>query len=773
MLFNTLSLKWKAVVGFSALTITVLILVSAVQMHFIAKDLTAMLSSQQFTAVSGLGAELDAKVENIDDVISRLAKGFPLDALESVAAARQYFRARPALLATFDDVLLVLPDGRLLNDLPENPQRTALGELRHDDLARLFGTLKPLIGEPYFDTVHGEPALQIMAPILGPDGRARGALVAVLHLKSRSLFGKLAGARIGKSGSFMLISKGPTPRYLLGPDPSVILKDCPPPLLRVLQPALGGFEGTLQDKVGDGERALFSFKSLKNVPWLLVSFVPLTEAFEPIASAEQRLWLITLAVLLVVAPVVWALAWFMLNPLTVLRDDVNRLRSDDTQQIAVAENRKDEIGDLARTFILLLKERAAAAESQQAAEQRLREEAEAASRTKTAFLSNMSHEVRTPMNGVLGIAGLLLDTSLDPLQRDYVETIVRSGEALLEILNEILDMSKIEAGKIELEMIPFDPVQVVHDAIALCGGRASGKNLMLEANVANGVPTDVVGDPGRLRQVILNLIGNALKFTESGGVRVDLDLAEAGAGQVVLRFAVVDTGIGMSEDQRRRLFQPFVQADASTTRQFGGTGLGLAISLRLVEMMGGAFTVTSVEGQGSTFAFTIRCRTAAPGSGRPQVRVRSAHRFAGRVLVVEDNVVNRKVARAVLKGFGLEPAEAENGELALEALRRERFDLVLMDMHMPVLDGLEATRRIRAFEKAGGGRRVPVVAMTANAMRDAVDACRAAGMDDFLPKPFKREELIDVLSRWLPPPGSAEADPKSPHDALADTTCIP
>ena len=755
-------------IGVSALTITVLVLSNLVQMHFIHRDLVRMVSDQVFSAAAGLGGDLDGRLETFEDVIGRLGNGFPLEALQSPAAGREYFRARPALLATFDDVLIVLPNGELLADLPAVPGRGALGELQAADFARLAGGLKPLMGKPYFDPIHHEPALQVMAPILGQDGRLRGALVAVLRLQNRNLLGKIAQASFGKTGIYQLATKEPTPHCLLNHDGSRRLEACPPDAARVFrEQALSGFEGSMEATIA-GERNLISFHSLKTVPWLVICIIPVAEAFEPIQAASKRMWLVNFAVFVFVAPIVWALAWFTLNPLTVLRDDIDKLRSDATHH-SVTENRQDEIGDLTRAFIQLLKERAAAAESQQAAEQGLREAAEAVSRSTTTFLSTMSHEVRTPMNGVLGIAGLLLDTPLDPLQRDYAETIVRSGEALLEILDEVLDMSKIEAGKIELEMIPFDPVQVLNDVIALSAPRASAKGLTLETHVAPDVPSDVIGDPGRLRQVISNLVSNALKFTPVGSVQIDLRVTASDDREVVLRFAVVDSGVGMTEPQRLKLFQPFMQADASTTRRFGGTGLGLAISLRLVEMMGGGFTVESAEGTGSTFAFTIRCRRAAAGSGRPRTRTLSEHQFAGRVLVVEDNVVNRKVARAVLKGFGLEIAEAENGELALEKLRHEHFDLILMDMHMPVLDGLETTRRIRIAEQAdGAGRRLPVVALTANVMRDAIDSCREAGMDDFLPKPFKREQIVDMLSRWLPPPVRSTHKPEISHASLDD-----
>ncbi|MBL8385476.1 MAG: PAS-domain containing protein [Burkholderiales bacterium] len=394
-----------------------------------------------------------------------------------------------------------------------------------------------------------------------------------------------------------------------------------------------------------------------------------------------------------------------------------------------------------------------------------REHAESAARAKSDFLATMSHEVRTPMNGVLGIAELLLDTALSAEQRDYVETIQRSGHALLEILNDILDLSKIEAGKLDIEAVAFDPVTALNDVVALSAPRASSKGLLLAGDVDAAVPRDVFGDPGRLRQVLTNLVGNSIKFTEGGEVRVAARVVSEVEDEIMLAYTVTDTGIGMTPEQQQKLFQPFSQADASTTRRFGGTGLGLAICLRLVQAMGGAFAVRSAPGEGSTFEFTLRCKRAPAGASRAEAaEARAAVRFRGRVLVVEDNAVNMKVARATLKGFGLEVVEAENGSLALDRIARETIDLVFMDMHMPVMDGLEATRRVRAAEAHGAlaGRR-PIVAMTANVMSDALQTCREAGMDDFLPKPFARRQMIEVLSKWLPEdaPGGAAPGPEA------------
>ena len=459
-----------------------------------------------------------------------------------------------------------------------------------------------------------------------------------------------------------------------------------------------------------------------------------------------------------------------------------RLQQDFSPRVIPAGD--NEIGDLVGNFNALLAEVEAGRKWQQTYQGKLerlvenrtdelsranqelvvaKEVAEAATQAKSDFLANMSHEIRTPLNGLIGFLGLMGKTRIDEVQQDYLKICQTSSQTLLAIINDILDLSKIEAGKISIECLAFDLGYLIEQCILFYTPSAQSKGLRLILEIDRDMPANLMGDSSRIRQILANLLGNAIKFTDSGTITVTVRHLDNGNGFGQVEICVADTGIGMTGEQMGQLFQPFSQGDASITRRYGGTGLGLAISRRLVELMNGAIAAESAPGKGSRFTVSLCLKEAGgtalpsrPPDGldlenpslqeeKPAPATVSPQRH---ILVVDDNEINRKLSTILLHQWGIEVDEAADGAAAVEACGRQHYDLILMDVHMPEMDGIEATRRIRMLQ--AGGKLTPVVALTANALSGDRERYLAAGMDDYLEKPLTDEALRKTIEKWFP-----------------------
>jgi signal transduction histidine kinase/ActR/RegA family two-component response regulator len=733
------------------------------------KDMGELLGAQQFSAASVVAAQVNSDLDIRIRVLEKSASLITAVVADGQPAMQNFIEQRPTLQALFNGGLSIYDlAGTTIADYPLSAGRLGINYREVEAIADALNQGVTRISQPILGKVSHDGIVWIVVPIRDPQGKVIGALAGLTNLARPNFLNQITENRYGQTGGYLIIARQ-SRRIVTATDPKRALEMLPGAGQNSeIDRFIEGYEGSAVMRNPLGVEILASCMSIPLANWHVSAVLPTAEAFAPINAMLQRMLIATIFLTLLAGGLTWWMLRRQLEPIFATVETLADMALTKQTMRALPIVRKDEIGLMVGSFNHLLQvlgEREAElnqhrhhleslVEERTAALSIAKEAAETANRAKSSFLANMSHELRTPMNAIMGMTDLALRRASDAKQIDQLHKVNNASHHLLSVINNILDISKIEAERLTLEQIDFRLGSVLENLSSLLSQKASGKGLRLLIDIAPELANrSLCGDPLRLGQILLNLTGNALKFTTQGSVSIRVQISEERPADLLLRFDVSDTGIGISPEDQKRLFTAFEQANGSTTRQYGGTGLGLAICKRLAQMMGGSIGIESDPGVGSNFWFTVRLSKSTqplavsilPSTAAAETRIKQRYNGA-RVLLAEDEPINQEVSRGLLEEVGLVLDLAADGLLAVDMAKATNYALILMDMQMPLLDGVDACKAIRLCP---GRENTPILAMTANAFEEDRQRCFEAGMNDHIAKPVDPDLLFETLFKWL------------------------
>nr|WP_315230041.1 response regulator [uncultured Limnohabitans sp.] len=752
---KNLSIKLQLSLTALAMGFVLLLAQLGLQFYVLRSDIVQRIEKHEFAQLTEYAGHLDDKLQESMSMLSTVALNAPVKDMGDLAKLESFLQREHALLTVFDDLYVFDAKGVLQVDWPMKPGRRTLDMSSRDYIKGVIETREAVISSPILGKATKQPIVVVAAPIFDQNNQLVGIMGGVLNLFKANLLGAIANQKNGQNGYFYLVTKDRV--RISHPDPSLILKVIPPASAnRPLENALAGFEGTQEGVTARGLKGLFTFKQLETTGWIMASVIPSAEAFAPITDLYQKMALVTVLLMMTLAPLMWGFISRLIWPLgqlaNAMLDTATRMKAG--QVVApIPEVGGKEI----KTVVLAFNEFVDARIHAESELLLARDAAQAANTSKGHFLANMSHEIRTPMNGILGMTELCLQTQMTVEQRSYLEMVSLSANSLLAVINDILDFSKIEAQKLHLDPHEFSLHALLRQATRTLSLRATEKELELVCDLAPDVPDQVVGDPLRLQQVLTNLLGNAIKFTAKGEIMLKVACMKNPPNDegVWLAIQIKDTGIGIPDDKQALIFDVFTQADSSTARRFGGSGLGLAISRNLVQLMGGDISVTSKLGQGSNFSFNIQLQRANASPAR-QYPV-PAHLMGQIALVVDDNASSRLVLTKRLTCAGLHAIACDSASQALHSPQLAQARFALIDVNMPDIDGYAFAAQLRQTRTA---EQLHIVMLGALSEQLGQEELHRLDIQGFLVKPLDSQELVSVLSQSLSQSRHAADAPK-------------